>query len=195
MSHDRTLSALLDRISDLAEGDVSIEDLVDSIGYRAFPALILVPALIVTSPASAIPGLPTFAGLTISIVAAQYVCGRKSVWLPRFILKRSLSSDMLGKFLGLVRSPSRWIERILKPRLSCLADKPFGLVLGLLIMMLGMIMPLLEFIPFTSTIVAGSVSLLSLALLFRDGLLALLAVAILATGCYAIYSVLTALGT
>lgn len=66
--------------------------------------------------------------------------------------------------------------------------RPFNRFLAIVIMLLGMLMPALEFVPFSSSIVAAAISLFSLALLFRDGLLALLAVATLLGSGYAIYN-------
>lgn len=191
MSGDHTLTSLLDRlVQRTGEEKVSAKDLVDTIGHRAFPALILVPALVITSPASGIPGLSALGGVTIAIVASQYVWGRKSVWLPKFILKRTLPSSRLNQAIGFLRPPSGWIDRILRSRLTFLADKPFSQVLAIVITLLGLIMPLLEFVPFSSSIVAAVISIFSLALLFRDGVLTLWAMTILLGGGYAVYSVL-----
>lgn len=73
MPGNRTLTVLLDRLTDRAsEGDVRVADLVEAISHRAFPLLTLAPALIVITPASAIPGMPTFAGLMIVIVSGIF---------------------------------------------------------------------------------------------------------------------------
>lgn len=101
MPDEGTLTSLLGRLSRRSgEEDMSVRGFVDAVGHRAFPALILVPALIITSPASGIPGLSSLGGLTIAMIAAQYALGRRSVWLPQFILKRSLPSNRLKQALS-----------------------------------------------------------------------------------------------
>ena len=90
--------------------------------------------------------------------------------------------------VGFLRKPSSWIDRTLKPRLTVLTKKPFSLVLAAVIVLLGLIMPVLELIPFSSSIVAGTISFLSLSLLFRDGVLALIAAALLLGGAYLVYT-------
>lgn len=189
MPENRALTKLLRQLHDRTSGkEVLVEELVEAVGHRAFPALILVPALIVISPVSGIPGVSTMAGITISVIAAQYICNRKSVWLPRIILRRSFPSKRLEQTIDFLRRPSSWVERLLKARLTFLAEKPCSLVLLVVIMLLGLLMPLLELVPFSSSIAAGAIALLSLSLLFRDGLLAVLAAGMLLFAGYFIYN-------
>ena len=191
MSGDKTLTALLDRLLQTTEhNQITVQELVDAIGHRAFPALILVPALIITSPVSGIPGVSALGGLTIGLVAAQYVWGRRSVWLPKFILRRSLSSKTLQQALNFLRRPSALIDRLLRPRLTILAAKPFSQVIATIIMILGLVMPIFEFVPFSSSIIAATISFLCLALVFRDGVLALFAGTLLLGASYGFYAVL-----
>ena len=66
MSGDKTLTALLDRLLQTTEhNQITVQELVDAIGHRACPALILVPALIITSPVSGIPGVSALGGLMV----------------------------------------------------------------------------------------------------------------------------------
>ncbi len=191
MSGDQNLTSLLDGIVQKAGGEqITVDELVDVVGHSAFHALILVPALIITSPASGIPGLSSSGGLMIAIVAAQHALGRGSIWLPQFILKRSVSAATLRQAVKFLRKPSEVLDRILRPRLTFLVTRPASQILAIVIMMLGLAMPALEFVPFSASIVAAAISLLSLALLFRDGLLLLLAGATSGSGVYALFGIL-----
>lgn len=180
---------MLRKLEDRAEErKVRLEELVDAVGQRAFPALLLVPSLVVVSPVSGIPGVSTVAGLTIFLIAFQYICNRKSVWLPEIILRQTVSSSHVQRTVDFLRRPSRWVEKLLKPRLTFLVERPFSLLVVAAIMLLGLTMPVMEFVPFTSSIVAGAIALLSLSLLFRDGLMSLLAAGTLLVAGYFIYT-------
>ena len=68
-----------------------------------------------------------------------------------------------------------WIDRHSHNRLSVLFHRPLIYLPVILSLLSGMMMPFLEFIPFSSSVAAIGVSFLALSLLTRDGLFFLLA--------------------
>lgn len=86
MQEPRSLSDILQALRNACSGStVSIDDVLDEIGHRSFAPAILVPALLLVSPISGIPGLPTIGSIVILFFTLQALFGVESLWLPRFI--------------------------------------------------------------------------------------------------------------
>ena len=70
---------------------------------------------------------------------------------------------------------AEWIDRRIGDRLDWMLNNPWPKLAALLILMLCLSVPPLEFIPFASSVPMLAVACVGLALLVRDGLLLLLA--------------------
>lgn len=185
-SEPSNLEELLDRLGDAenasSDEQVSVEDLVEATGRRSFAPLLLVAGLLVASPLSGIPGLPTFTAALVALIAVQLLLRRRSFWLPEWLLRRKFSQSKLDKALRFLRPPARWIDKLLRPRLTALTKGPFVLVIGVFCGLLALTMPPLEFVPFASSVVGTVLAIFGLALVSHDGLLVLLGAAICAIG-------------
>ncbi|ESR27041.1 exopolysaccharide biosynthesis protein [Lutibaculum baratangense] len=168
----RALSDVLDRLeSSVHDESIRVEEVVEKLGHKSFAALMLVFSLISTSPASAIPGITAVVALIVFILVVQMIAGRKSVWLPRFITRRRMSTEKLCKGIGWLRKPVHFVERFLRPRLTFLLHRPWLLLPLLLIMGLTLFMPLMEVIPTSGSIASAVIALFAAGLLTRDGAL------------------------
>ncbi len=166
------MSDVIRRASLAAKGEiVTIEALVHAMGTSSIAAVLLLPALLVVSPLSGVPGVSAAGGVTIALVAGQIAFGRDRVWLPGWLLRRGISAQKLRTALAGMRSPARRVDGLVHER-GPLPRAVLQRVLGALCMVIGLAMPVLEFLPFTSSIAAGMVSLMALAMLAGDGLLA-----------------------
>jgi hypothetical protein len=173
---------VLERVEEAggAEERVTVGDIVHRIGEGAFPPLILVPALIIVTPASAIVGLSTFFGVMIALVAVQMVLGRDRLWLPSFILDRTVPHRRLERFIAYADHPGRILDRLTRRRLTMLVDPPLARLWALVCMLLALVIPALELVPMSATIIAATISLFALAMLARDGLLIVIGLLVLA---------------
>lgn len=173
---------VLERVEEAggAEERVSVGDIVHRIGEGAFPPLILAPALIIVTPASAIVGLSTFCGMIIALVAFQMVLGRDRLWLPAFILDRTVQRSRLERAIGYVDRPARTLDRLTRRRLTLLVDPPLTRLWALVCVLLSLIIPIFELVPMSATIIAATISLFALAMLARDGLLVVFGLLVLA---------------
>lgn len=163
---------------------VSVRDLIDSFGEASFVPALMVPALIVVSPLSGIFGLPTVLGLTMALIAAQMVFGRRTLWLPGFLLRRSIEGRRLLRAVVWLQRPADWFDRQTRPRFTILLTWPLRLIPQLGCMVAGLMMPFLELVPLSSSILGGAITLFSVSFLNRDGLfviLGLVSVAVAAT--------------
>ncbi len=174
-SKEGTLGRLVRKVEERAEGgdDVSIGLIQEIAGQRAAGPMLLLPALIVISPLSIIPGLPTMVGINTILVAGQIALGRDQVWLPKWLTSRCISAKhakTLLKFLGPV---SRMADGMVKRRARFMTGALMRRIGALVCVLVGAIMPLLEFIPFTSTWAASVIAVYALAITARDGWLAM----------------------
>lgn len=172
------LEQLLEHIADLAkdEQQVSMAQVVESVGDRSFGPLLLIMGLTLFSPLSGVPGMAIFAGLFVLLIALQMLVGRKHFWLPNFILNRSVAQSKLTKALDWLKPTARRVDRMIKPRLNFMLHPSSTYLIAGLCVMVGAALPFLELVPFSSSIVGLALAILGLALVARDGLLVLIAV-------------------
>ncbi len=188
-SKPRRLSEIVTSIS--TSEDLTIGQLVDSLGERAFGALMFIFAVpnIIPTP----PGTSAILGLPLVILTWQVLIGRQSLWLPALVRDRRISREMLQTFVSKVTPVMTRLERVLRPRLSLIvnsnaAERAIGLVAFPLALIL--FLP----IPFGNIMPASAIACLALGLAERDGLavtigyvLSLASVAVLAAVSSALY--------
>ncbi|WP_322895352.1 MULTISPECIES: exopolysaccharide biosynthesis protein [unclassified Yoonia] len=179
----RKISTIVASLRDIGDADaVSVRQIVKQLGGDSFGPMMLVPALIVATPASGIPGLSGAGGLIIALVAIQMVLRRDHVWLPSFLMERRIARTKFERAIDFVQRPVGWIDAVTGKRLTWLLRWPLILPLQLLCVVLGLAMPVLEFLPFTSSIAATAVVIVAVAIVADDGLVALVGIAVATAG-------------
>jgi hypothetical protein len=176
---DAPLNAALDRLEE-EEGRPTVGEMLEDLGGASFGYTLFLPAIVVVTPLSGIPGLSSLCGITIALAAVQMLAGRKHVWLPRFIRCRRIDHDKLDTVLRWMRRPLTWVDRVTRPRLEWLVHRPAVMVLQLASLLCGAAMPVLELVPLTSSILGLAVVFFSVSMVTRDGLLALGGMAVIA---------------
>ena len=170
---------ILDDLDDLSssEDEVSLGDVVKKVGQRGQGAFLAIPGLIGMTPVGGIPGVPTLFGVTVAIVALQMVAGRKGLWLPDMIERRSVGQDKLGNAVDKMRKPARWIDRHFGQRLQWATGRAATRVAALFALAFACLLPPLEVVPFAALIPFTAIALLGLSLTMRDGILMLISFA------------------
>lgn len=176
----QNLEQLLDRIAELARnnGRVSIGMVVESVGSRSFGPMLILIGVTLFSPLSGIPGMSFFMASFVLLIAVQMLIGRSYFWLPRFILDRSVERDKLQKALHWLNRPARAIDGVLKPRLTFLVRSEGSYAIAALCVVVGLFMPFMELVPFSSSTAGLALLALGLALVVQDGFLVLLALVV-----------------
>ncbi|MFZ5964061.1 exopolysaccharide biosynthesis protein [Thalassococcus sp. BH17M4-6] len=153
------------------DGDarVSVRDVLSRIGDQSFAPAILVPALVLVSPISAIPGMPTIGGLIIMLITIQKLLHRDHLWLPDVLMRRSVTADRMRQAHDFLIRPARWVDRHSRGRLRPLTIKPMRFLATLAIFLTALTWPFLEILPMFTSVSALAVSLLTVGLLTRDG--------------------------
>ena len=175
-----TLQEMLDRISESADakGRVSLGKIVESVGNRSFGPLLLMVGVIAASPLSGLPGVPTAMGVFILLIAGQLFFRRDHFWLPKWLLRRSLAREQVHKGVTWLRPAARFIDRWLKPRMPALIKGGSIYLISLVCAAIAIVMPIMELVPFSAHGAGVALTAFGLALISRDGLLALLAYAL-----------------
>ena len=168
----------LERCADQAGDRVSVQEVVDAIGRRSFGPLLLVAGLLGMTPVAAVPGAPTIIAVLILLMSVQLLFGRKSVWLPRILLKLSVKADKLRRAVKVVRKPARFVDRLVKPRLQVLTGPTADRMVALACTVLALMTPPLELLPLVAFFPSAAVATFGLGLIARDGLLVLLGLTI-----------------
>lgn len=181
-----SLAEMLDRIGD-AEPDagdqVSLDAVLDVVGRRSFGPLLVAAGVIILVPlVGDIPGVPVLVGLVVLLVSVQLLFRREHIWLPRWMLKRSVAREKLCKGLGWLRRPARFVDRLLRPRLTVLTRGPAIYVIGATCILVAAATPAMEFVPFSATIAGAVLTAFGLALIAHDGALAVTAFVLTAGG-------------
>ncbi|MBJ6725511.1 exopolysaccharide biosynthesis protein [Geomesophilobacter sediminis] len=178
MRYDLTnLEQVLRRIEEsTATADrVSLGIIVEEVGGRSFGTLLVIAGVLMTSPFSGIPGMPTMLGTLVLLIALQLLLRRDHFWLPQFILKRSVSASMLLKAVAWLHRPARLIDRWLRPRLLVFTRHTSRCTIAILCLVIAATMPMMELVPFSVHGAGIALTAFGLSLIARDGLLALLA--------------------
>jgi hypothetical protein len=169
----RRLDALTERES------LELRHILDAFGETAFLPVLIVLAMIVVSPLSGIPLLPTVFGTMIALVSLQLLLGKPRIWLPAMLSRRRISGARLHGALRRLQRIADWLDRTARDRMRLLVSPPLDALPKGACVLAGASMPLLELVPFSSSILAGAVALFATGLLTRDGLFALLAAALM----------------
>lgn len=186
----RTSEILLDYARTFPGDRVLLTDLDRLLADRAFGFLLLIFALPNTLPLG-IPGLSTVTGIPLGLVAVQMMSGMRAPYLPRWLGQRSLSRK---DFHRLIEKTAPWLqrlERFMKPRWRIFQTPSAERLLGAFCLLLAIVMALP--IPFGNTLPAISVTLISLALIEEDGLLASTGIVVALASLFIVWGVLWAI--
>ncbi|MBT8411498.1 MAG: exopolysaccharide biosynthesis protein [Octadecabacter sp.] len=167
-----SLPEIIDRVLDAAHVEVvDLRTVLRSFGRASFTPILLLPALAVATPLSGIPLFSSLMGVMIALVSAQMLLQRRSLWLPDWILRREVKGAALAKAFTRIRPVAVWVDRHTAERFRAFVSRPLVWIPQALCLVSGLIMPPLEFVPFSSSTLGVGVSLLALGMLTRDGVL------------------------
>ena len=161
-------SRLLIRIVERCpEGQVSVGDLIDGLGDRAFGIILLILSIPVAIPGP--PGLPIIFGTPMLVFAAQLWLGHHRPWLPGFVRRREFSKLSLLSVLRRVRPALAILEKVCRPRLLGLTEPLGERWLGAFIVVSCIVLINPVPIPFSHLPLAWALAVLFLGYVERDG--------------------------
>lgn len=161
----RTFSQVLE---DLGVGDqphLTLNEVVEAFGDRGIGALILVLSLMALIPWP--PGGKAIFAAPIILLAVELAFQRNEVWLPRWLLKASLSRAAFRKAISKVIRPIRFVENLTRPRLSVLTGPISEIFMGAACVLLALMMALP--IPFGDMLPGLALVFFALGIMQKDG--------------------------
>lgn len=176
-----SITSVLDRAREATDGEkTTVDEIVETLGSASHSAIILIPALLAITPLSGIPGASSIFGIIIALVSGELVFGRRSLWLPQWVLRIGVDSGRLNQALEWLERPAGFVDRHTRQRLTFLVKPPGRTFLQVICMLCGAAMPFLELVPFSSSILGAAVAFFAVALVVRDGLLAAIGFCVIA---------------
>lgn len=166
------IEALRRLAADYPEKAIPLGDAVHRMGDRAFGLLMLMLALPMATPISAVPGVSTVVGVPLLVVCIQFAVGMKEPRLPDALARRCIDRDGLRRIL---KKADRWLERIERlthPRWPALTGRIAERIIGIVCAVMTLIVALP--IPGGNQPPALAVTLFAVAVSERDGLFAIL---------------------
>ena len=167
---DQSLAASLQPLLHARKAELSVGEMVDKIERGDGPGPVLfVLTLPVLLPLP--PGVSMLLALPLLMVAPQIALGRRELWMPGFLSRRTLKRRELVKLLHRVLPPLKRFEKRVHPRLGFLTGKLGARLVGLVCTLIAIVLVLP--IPFANFVPAVALTAFALGLARRDGLVVL----------------------
>jgi hypothetical protein len=158
-------SKVLRELAVRTDPTISVGDVLDAFGDRAFGALMLVFAAPNVLPLP--PGTSVVLGAPLLFVTAQLMLGRSILWMPRLICGRSISRKFFSTLLAKLCPVLERLKRFLRPRIPALLHPIPERIVGAACFLLAIIVFLP--IPFGNIPPAFAMCAFALGILERDG--------------------------
>jgi hypothetical protein len=173
------LEELLDGFSEIDTGSrrVSLGAMLETVGRRSFGALLLALGVIPFSPLSVIPGVSTTVAVLVLLIAGQFLFGRNYFWLPRWLLRRSVSRSKFNRALKILRPVARFVDKLIGRRLTVLTESAAVYGIAGASIVIALIMPPLEMLPLANHVAGAALTAFGLGLMAHDGVLVIIALA------------------
>lgn len=189
----RPLSELLtDFKQELSGETTSIGEILDAFHERGFGVVLFVFALPMALPIPVPPGINILLALPLLILTAQQTAGRRTIWLPERMKKRTIKTESLSHMLTKALPIVLKIEHFTRPRFGMITADWFSHLIGLVgvLFALAICVP----IPLSNTVPSFSIALMAIGVLMRDGLAILFGMVIGVTWVVCLSAVLIFIG-
>lgn len=165
----------------------TLQELIDDFADKSFAILFL---LLLAIPALPLPtgGITHIFEIIAMLLALELIGGRKTVWLPKRWLNKTLPNSLQTSALPRFIKILKWAEKYSRPRLEQIQNSTtYSRVIGVIILLFvvfAFIAP-----PFSGldTLPSLGVVLLSLGLIFEDSLMSLAGVILGSAGILLIF--------
>jgi hypothetical protein len=198
-AHDLSVKDVFTTVADTAEttddGKVSVGDIFDVFGARAYGPLLFVLGVVMLTPLGAIPGAPLFSTILVLLLMGQALLREGAPWVPDRIRSISFEGTRLRAGLSKALPYFEWLDWIIRPRLTALLKPPLVRFLFLCCIFIALTMIPLGFVPFGVVVPSLSLAIIGLGMTNSDGVLVICGVAIAGAAMWLGLEALIGLGT
>lgn len=186
-------NVLTDLDAGLPEDRVSVSYLLEAFHERGFGFMLLILSIPMALPIPVPPGINVILASPLILLTAQQALGRRTIWLPETIKKRTVKSSKLRTVLSGSLPWFQRLEKIVRPRMEFMTRGVFSYFIGVfgLIMALSVCVPL----PLTNTVPSLGIALMSVGVISRDGLAVIIGALIGLLWVFALTAIIIFLGT
>jgi hypothetical protein len=142
-----------------------LKEMVEAFGERGFGAVILMLSLMALLPWP--PGGKAVFSAPIILIAAELALQRDKVWLPRWLMKATVSRATYQSASQKILPRLRQVERLTRPRIPVLTGEAADVVVGVICILLALMMALP--VPFGDALPGLTLAIFGLAIIQRDG--------------------------
>ncbi|HET7268441.1 MAG TPA: exopolysaccharide biosynthesis protein [Oleiagrimonas sp.] len=164
-----TVALLRDAITSNHSDDITLKVLLEPLRSSAFGVVLLVLAIPNFIPLPI--GIGGIMGVLVIALGMQMLCGMEHPLIPARLRRKTMHRTRVLRFLERTRGITRRLERWCKPRMTVMVQRPWSLVSGLALVILGLLLSLP--IPFTNYVFGVLLLAFAFALIERDGALLL----------------------
>lgn len=165
-----SVSQLLELIGAREAAEVSVADILETFGNRAFGAMMFVFAAPLVLPMP--PGVSAILGAPLMFITFQWMLGRRTLWLPKALLERTMSMSDFRNLMGKLTPYLERLERRLRPRLTFMYNPLGDRIVGALCFTLSIIVFLP--VPFGNMLPSFAIAAFAIGGAERDGIAALI---------------------
>ena len=182
--HESTISQLLLKVIENRgeEDSLSINEIVDKLQDRGFGILMFLFSFPMAIPLPYPPGFTTILGLPLLFFSIQMLLGMNQVWVPKWLGKKELKVKHLAVAVRSTAFIFRKFEKFMKPRLlsftSAKGEKLIGFVS--LLCSISIALP----IWFGNALPSAGIMLMSIGLLYLDGVMILIGIVVSFVGLF-----------
>ena len=166
----RAFSDVLEGLGASDDPRLTLREMVEAFGERGFGAVIMMLALMALIPWP--PGGKAVFSVPIILIAGEMALQSDRVWLPRFLMKASVSRATYRTASQKILKRLRQVERLTRPRLPILTGDVADVIIGILCILLALMMALP--VPFGDALPGITLVILALGIIQRDGVFILL---------------------
>lgn len=172
-SNNTSASDILKEVVSSDADKVTLFEIKTALHERGFAILIMIFAL----PLSFIPVPPGFTvilSIPLILFSLQLLLGFNSPWLPKWLEEKSFQRSTLALMVEKTSPALEKIENFMKPRMSFIFYGPGEKILSIVMLLCAILIAIP--LPFTHFIPAMGMTLISLGIMNKDGLLSILGV-------------------
>lgn len=176
MNHQKERSATKENFLEIERGFQQLleKEKEHPVSVRTFLSLLsgrgkLLFLIFFVLPFSQFPGIAIFIGLLICYVGIRICFDKRSIWLPNFILKKTIPSYFLKKAVGQILFGLRILKKWSFPRFMWTTRQPFTHHLnGIMIAMVGLAISLAPPIPLIGMVAFVAILCIGIGALNQD---------------------------
>lgn len=156
-------------VARFADQPACLSDILGATQGRGYNLTLLLIAVPFVGPIP-LPGFSLPFGLVVALLGLRQLLDR-GPWLPQRVLQRQIPPRLLAGVFGVAGRLMRAVEVVVRPRLGFVSrHQAFSRISGLLTAVAGVMLMLPLPLPFSNSLPAWTVILLSIGALGRDGL-------------------------